>query len=278
MRFAICNELFEGWEWERVCDFARGLGYEGLEVAPFTLADSAEQVTPQRRLELRRSTEARGIEVIGLHWLLVKPPGLYITHPDAAVRQRTSDYFRQLVDLCADLGGKVMVIGSPRQRSLLPGVTREQAWQHTKEVFRPVLDPAAKRGVTLAFEPLGPAETDFLNTVAEGKRLVDEMNHPAFRLNIDVKAMSSESMPVPDVIRSAKGYVAHVQVNDPNLLGPGMGEVKYGPVIAALRDIGYDGWLSVEAFDFRPGAETIARESIEYLKRVMSTGDDRVTR
>jgi len=269
MRFAICNELFGEWPWERVCEFARGLGYEGLEVAPFTLADSAEQVSPQRRSELRRAAESRGVAVLGLHWLLVKPPGLYITHPDASVRRRTADYFRQLVDLCADLGGDVMVIGSPKQRSLLPGVSRGQALNYAKEVFATSLDPAARRGVTLAFEPLGPAETDFVNTVAEAIDLVKRLNHPAFRINLDVKAMSAEPGCVADVIRSAKGYVAHVQVNDPNLLGPGMGEVKYEPIVAALREIGYDGWLSVEAFDFKAGAERIAQESIEYLKRVM---------
>jgi sugar phosphate isomerase/epimerase len=273
LRFAICNELFEGWPWERVCDYVRGLGYTGLEVAPFTLADSAEQVSAQRRAELRRAAESRGVEVLGLHWLLVKPPGLYITHPDPAVRRRTADYFVQLVELCADLGGKVMVIGSPKQRNLLPGVTRAQALGYAAEVFRPSLDPAARRGVTLAFEPLGPAETDFVNTVAEAVDLVKQVGHPAFRLNIDVKAMSSEPRPIADVIRSAKGYVAHVQVNDPNLLGPGMGEVKYEPIIAALREIGYDGWLSVEAFDFKQGAERIATASVEYLKRVI--GNDR---
>jgi sugar phosphate isomerase/epimerase len=268
LKFAICNELFEGWPWERVCEYTQSLGYEGLEVAPFTLADSAEQVSPQRRAELRRSAESRGVEVIGLHWLLVKPPGLYITHPDAAVRRRTADYFRQLVDLCADLGGKVMVIGSPKQRNLMPGVTKQQALAYAREVFQPSLDPAARRGVTLAFEPLGPAETDFVNTVAEAIDLVKQINHSSFRINLDVKAMSSEPRPIADVIRSAKGYVAHVQVNDPNLLGPGMGDVRYEPIVAALRDIGYDGWLSVEAFDFKAGAERIARESIDYLKRV----------
>lgn len=268
MRFAICNEIFEGWPWERVCDFVHGLGYEGLEVAPFTLAESAEQVAPQRRAELRRAAESRGVTVLGLHWLLVKPPGLYITHPDAAVRRRTADYFRQLVDLCADLGGAVLVVGSPKQRNLMPGVTREQALAYAGEVFQPSLDPAARRGVTLALEPLGPAETDFVNTVGEAIDLVKRVDHPALRINIDVKAMSSERRPIADVIRSAKGYVAHVQVNDPNLLGPGMGEVKFEPIIAALREIGYDGWLSVEAFDLKPGAEKIARDSIDYLKRV----------
>jgi sugar phosphate isomerase/epimerase len=165
-----------------------------------------------------------------------------------------------------------MVIGSPKQRNLLPGVSREQARGYTVDVLRPSLDPAARRGVTLAFEPLGPAETDFVNTVAEAVDLVKQVGHPALRVNLDVKAMSSEPRPMTDVIRSARGYVAHVQVNDPNLLGPGMGDVKYEPIVAALREIGYDGWLSVEAFDLKPGAERIATESVDYLRRVIGKG------
>ena len=268
MKFAMCNEMFEGWPWEKVCDFVAGLGYTGLEVAPFTLADSAEHVSPQRRRELRDAAEKRGVEILGLHWLLVKPAGLYVTHPDAGIRRKTADYFVSLVHLCADLGGNVLVIGSPKQRNLLPGVTPQQAIGFAQEVFTPALGPASQRGVTLAFEPLGPEETNFLNTVAQSMELVRRIGHPNFQLNIDVKAMSTEAMPIPDVIRSAKGHIAHVQVNDPNRLGPGMGEVEYEPIVAALREVGWDGWLSVEAFDYRPGVETIARQSIEYLRRV----------
>jgi sugar phosphate isomerase/epimerase len=270
VKFAICNELFENWTWEDICAFTRELGYTGLEVSPFTLAESADLVTPQRRQELRRIAADHGTEVLGLHWLLVKPAGLYVTHPDPAIRKRTSDYFTSLVHLCADLGGRVMIVGSPKQRSLLPGVTREQAMRWTEECFRPSLGICADRGVTYAYEPLGPAETDFINTAAEGIELCQRVDHPNFKINLDVKAMSSEPTPIPDIIRNTKGYIAHVQVNDPNLLGPGMGNVKYEPIIAALREAGYDGWLSVEAFDFKAGAERIARESIEYLKRVTS--------
>lgn len=264
--------MFQGWEWERICDFARELGYTGLEVAPFTLADSAEMVSAQERERLRTSASARGVEVLGLHWLLVKPAGLYVTHPDPAIRKRTADYFVSLVHLCADLGGKVMIIGSPKQRNLLPGVSQAQAMAFAQEVFTPSLAPAAQRGVTLAFEPLGPSETDFIQTVDEALELVRRIDHSNFQLNLDVKAMSSEAKPIPDIIRSAAGHIAHVQVNDPNLLGPGMGDVKYEPIIAALREVGYDGWLSVEAFDYKPGVEKIARDSMEYLKRVTSVG------
>ncbi|HEX8913550.1 MAG TPA: sugar phosphate isomerase/epimerase family protein [Humisphaera sp.] len=269
MRFAICNEIFEGWPWEKVCAFVASIGYTGLEVSPFTLADRAELVTPDRRRELKAQAAARGVEVLGLHWLLVKPAGLYITHTDAEIRRQTAEYFTALVHLCADLGGKVLVVGSPKQRNLLPGVSKDQAMGFAAEVFAPCLAECAKRGVTIGMEPLGPAETNFLNTVGETLELARRINHPNFQLNIDVKAMSSEPKPIPDVIREAAGHIAHVQVNDPNLLGPGMGEVKYEPIVAALREVGYDGWLSVEAFDFRPGAEHIARQSIEYMKRVV---------
>jgi sugar phosphate isomerase/epimerase len=270
MKFGICNELFENWPWEKLCDFVRSVGYQGIEVAPFTLADRAEGITQQRRAALRESAGSRGLEIIGLHWLLTKPPRLYITHPDSGIRRETARYFAELVGLCADLGGKVMVIGSPKQRSLLPGVRREQAMGYAAEVFTPCLESAAERGVTLAIEPLSTRETDFLTCAADAVELIERINHTNFRLQLDVKAMSYEYKPIPQIILESARHLAHFHVNDPNLLGPGMGKIRYEPIIAALREAGYDGWLSVEAFDFGYGAREIARKSEVYLKRVMA--------
>ena len=273
MKFAICNEGFEFRPWPQVCDFVKGVGYHGIEIAPFIFADSADQITPAQRRDIRTTAEQRNLEIIGLHWLLVKPPGLHMTHPDPAVRKRTADYFVSLTQLCADLGGHVLVIGSPNQRSRQPGVSPDQAMANAIEVFRPSLDVAAKNNVTLAIEPLRPAQTDFITTCAEGLDLVRRINHPNFQLHLDVIAMSTESRPMPDVIRQGSPHLAHFHVNDPNMLGPGMGDVKYEPIIAALREANYlaptkPGWLSVEAFDFKPGIEKIARESIDYLRKV----------
>ncbi|HZE98362.1 MAG TPA: sugar phosphate isomerase/epimerase family protein [Planctomycetota bacterium] len=269
MKYAICNETFKDWEWERMLECIAALGYDGVEVAPFTLADKVTDIGDQRRRDLRHAAQRAGVPVVGLHWLLVSPEGLYVTTPDDAVRNRTADYFVDLVRFCADLGGELMVIGSPKQRNLLPGITKERALDYAAEVFSRALPEAARRGVTLAIEPLTPRETTFIHTAADGIELIEKIGHPNFRLHLDVKAMSgSESQPIPDVIKASAKYLHHFHANDPNLLGPGMGEVDHRPIMKALKEIGYKGYISVEVFDYSPGAETIARKSIQYLRQV----------
>lgn len=112
MRFAICNELFAGWSLRQVMDFCKGLGYDAIEIAPFTLADSVELLDAEERAAIRRMAAQAGIEIAGLHWLLVKPEGLHLTTSDTQVRVRTAQYLTALAHFCADIGGKVLVLGS----------------------------------------------------------------------------------------------------------------------------------------------------------------------
>ena len=268
-RYAFCNEMFVNWTWEHTVAFAAETGYDGIEIAPFTFAKSAGAISASQRRHIRRTAEQAGIDIVGLHWLLLTPPGLYVTTPDKALRKRTADYFVDLVRLCGDLGGSVMVIGSPKQRNIMPGVTREQAMDYAVEVYGAALPEAEKFGVTLAIEPLAPKETNFIRTGQDGMELIDRIGHDRFQLHLDVKAMSgSEVRPIPDVIHWCRRALAHFHSNDPNLLGPGMGAVDHRPIVKALAEIGYTGYLSVEVFDYRPGPERIARESMNYLKRI----------
>jgi sugar phosphate isomerase/epimerase len=276
MKFAMCNEFCEGWSLDDAIGLAREVGYEGVEVAPFTLAEDARQIPVAERQRLRGLAERCGVRIIGLHWLLVKPPGLFLTDPEAGIRRATQDYLEALVHLCADLGGDRLVLGSPKQRLIRPGVSAEQAWQWAREVFQGLLPAAAERGVTLCIEPLARAETNLLNTVREGLRMVDEIGHPRFRVHLDVKAMCDEGRPLDAIIREAAGYVGHVHVNDANRNGPGWGATDYAPVVQALAEIGYDDYASVEVFDFSFGAERIARSSLEFLKRVFSASTSRI--
>lgn len=267
MRFAICNELFEGWPFDRVCRFCREVGYEGLELAPFTLAPLITDVSAEQRAELRRQAADAGIAIIGLHWLLAGTSGFHLTSPDPAVRERTANYLVELARAARDLGGDLMVFGSPKQRSLLPGVTREQAFAHAAEVFKRAIHAVADQGVSICMEPLAPAETDFINTCEEGLQLVEAVAHPNFVLHLDVKAMSSEARPITDLIRSYVPHTGHFHANDPNRRGPGFGDTDFVPIFQALRDAGYDRWVSVEVFDYSPDPETVARGSYDNMQR-----------
>jgi sugar phosphate isomerase/epimerase len=210
------------------------------------------------------------VGIAGVHWVLVKPEGLYINHPDRSLRERTAKYFCDLVDFCADLSGKVMVVGSPKQRNVLPGISREQALDWAASTFRNAVAQAEQREVTICFEPLAPAETNFINTAAEALQFVQQVPSPRFKIILDVKAMCSESKPIPQIIRESWPHFAHVHANDRNLKGPGFGDVDYKPIAAALKEVGYQGFVSVEVFAFDEGAEAIATRSLAYLERVFA--------
>ena len=268
MKFAICNETFQDWPFEKAFAYAAKLGYTGIEFAPFTMHTDAYQISPARRAEVRRQAEAAGLETIGLHWLLAKTTGYYLTTPDDAVRKKTSDYFGELARLCRDLGGKLLVLGSPLQRNLLPGVSHERGMELAADCLKRAMPTIADCGVTLLVEPLGPAEGDFLNTAALGVQLCQMVNSPHCRLHLDTKARSSESKPRPQIIRECAAWMDHFHANDANRRGPGMGEIDFHPIFQTLKDINYQGWVSVEVFDYEPGVEALASQSIEYMRKV----------
>ena len=269
MKFGICNEIFQGWKIEDAMAFAKRAGYDGLEIAPFTLAKYVTEISAAERQRLRDTAAKLQLEISGIHWVLVQADGMFLNHAEAAVRTSSARYFVELVNFCADLGGKIIVVGSPKQRQVAEGTSHEQAWQWAAETFRDSVKRAEDRGVTICFEPLAPAETNFINTAAEGIRFARQFNSPAMKIILDVKAMCSEEKSVPQIIRESRGEFAYFHANDRNLKGPGFGDVDFAPIAAALREVGYDGYVSVEVFKFEEGPEVIATKSIEYLKRVI---------
>jgi sugar phosphate isomerase/epimerase len=266
MRYAICNETFEGWDHARVCRTVAELGYQGLEVAPFTLASHITDVTPEQRRTLRRQAEDSGLQIIGLHWLLAKTEGFQLTAPDPAVRGRTADYLVELARCCRDLGGELMVLGSPAQRRIPAGATRAQAANHAVDTLRRAAPGIGDVGIKLCLEPLSPPEADFINTCAEGLDLLRRIDHPNFVLHLDVKAMSTDEAPTTELIRRHGARAGHFHANDVNRRGPGFGDTDFVPIFRALRDSGYQGWVSVEVFDYAPDPVTIARESIRTMR------------
>ena len=274
MRFAVCNEMFEAWNTEqgfdfpRVFEYVKTIGYDGIEIAPFTIEKDAFHIPAFRRVEIRRLAEKTGLEITGLHWLLAKTEGYYLTSPDPVMRQKTADYFLELIRLCADLGGHFMVLGSPLQRNILPDVTYEQAFDYAADVLQKTVPMLEKCDVQIALEPLSPKETNFLTTAAETVRLIEKIGAPhQIALHLDCKAMCSEEISIPELIGANQNHMIYFHLNDPNLRGPGFGELDFVPIMKALLKVGYKGWASVEPFDYSPGVEVLAEKSLAHTKR-----------
>lgn len=276
MKFALCNEVLQPLPFDQQCAMAAALGYDGLEVAPFTLADDPMAITDAHAQAFRRAAQDHGLEISGLHWLLVAPAGLSIVSADEKVRQRTVAVMHRLVELCALMGGRYLVHGSPKQRSVPPGSSRDEALARATACFAEVATTAAQCGVTYCVEPLAVRETDLINTVAEAAAIVDAIGSAALRTMIDCSAAgATESDPVADLMARwiPSGHVAHVQVNDPNRRGPGQGEMEFAPILrtlAWLQTAGqYEGVVAVEPFDYVPDGPGCAARAIGYLKGIM---------
>lgn len=269
MKFAICNETFQDWPFQKAFEFAAECGYTGIEIAPFTISNYVTDITSEKRAEVRLTADAAGLEVVGLHWLLAKTEGLHLTSPQSEVRRRTAQYLGELARCCAELGGKILVFGSPQQRDLLPGVTPEQAMQHAADVLRQVLPVLEETEVILGLEPLGPQETSFMVTTAEAVRLAEMIGSPQVRLHLDCKAMATESIPIAQLLRQNRSLLVHLHANDPNRQGPGFGELDFVPILRALGEIDYSGWVSVEVFDYTAGIERLAQESLQYMQQCL---------
>ena len=270
MKFGICSEIFEPWnDIHRAIDYVKEIGYDGLEVAPFTLSRHVTDISSKVRGDIVRRAEAADLDILGIHWVLIGPDGLYLNHPDGDIRGRTAQYLIDLARFCGDIGGKVMIFGSPKQRNVHSDLTYQQAFEYAAETFERALPECEKQGVTICMEQLSSAETDFCHTAEQTVELIERVAHPNFKLLLDTKAMIDEPLGRAGTIKKYASYMAHYHANDENLEGPGFGDVDFAPIFEALKDVEYDGYVSVEVFKFDQGPEAIATKSLEYMKRFL---------
>jgi D-psicose/D-tagatose/L-ribulose 3-epimerase len=271
-RFAICNEIYQGRPLAQICRDARAIGYQGVELAPHTLAEDATQLSGGERALIRRQFSDEGVDFVGLHWLLVSPPGLHITSQDLDVRRRSWEYVDRAIQLCADLaqnnGNKrtVIVIGSPKQRSTRAEMTAQEGVAIWTEELSHAAPLAEASGVTLLVEAIPSAETNVVNTLAEAAAVVQKVDSPAVQTMFDVHNAADESRPHADLLRTYAPHIRHVHVNEADGQEPGQGSYDFGALLGVLDQLKYSGWVSVEAFDFTRPPEEIALRAINRLR------------
>ncbi len=271
MKLALCNEVLGDQELAEQCEYAAALGYGGLELAPYTLDELPHQMPANKRRDIRRTVEASGLVVSGLHWLLVTPQDLSITSADADIRAKTRQVMCSLATLCGDLGGAVLVHGSPKQR-WLPDDPADAAaargW--ALEAFAQAAAEAEACGVIYCIEALAPPHANFITTVAEAAAIVDEISSPALRTMIDLgaaRANPSEA-PVEELIAQwlPSGHIAHIQLRDRSRQGPGQGDDTFAGPLDALNQHRYQGWLAIEPIELAPDGPTTAAFCAGYIK------------
>lgn len=272
MLLSLCNEVLREHDFSEQCRIAAGLGYKGLEIAPFTLANDPLSLTDKNISEFRDIAEDHGLIVTGLHWLLVAPAGLSITTGDQRVIDQTRALIERLIEMCALFGATVLVHGSPNQRALSHAETPDAARANAQRLFQSAAEWAQEAGVTYCIEPLGANQTDFINTLDEAIALVDQVGSPSFQTMLDTSSAGvQEPISVADTIHKywPSGKLAHIQINDTNLRAPGQGDNQFAPVFRALRDVGYDGVVAVEPFIYEPDGATTAAIAAGYVRGIL---------
>jgi len=265
-RHATCNEMFADWNFAESCRAIRRAGYQGIEIAPFTLAEDPATLTAAQRRKYLDIMASEGLAFVGLHWLMVSPKGLHVTTPDSNLRRRSWQHIHHLIDLCADLGaGGVMVFGSPRQRGATGGISRADATRHFVEGLAEAAPHATERGVTILMEALPIGQCDVVTSLDEAVAFVREINHPAIRTMFDCHNAIDETETHASLIDRHFELIRHIHVNELDGRYPGTGSYDFKPLFEVLRRRNYAEWVSLEVFDFSAGAENIARDSLRYL-------------
>jgi len=264
-KYAICNELFGDMDFADSCELLQRYGYHGIEIAPFTLFDDPGTFTSRRIGEIRRILEDHDLEFTGLHWLFLKPEGLHITTPDETTRRRSWDHLKRLVDLAGQLGGGVLVLGSPKQRNSI-GISRGQAAANLEEGLRSLADFTARRNCTILLESLSPDQTDVINTLGEAEESIRRIGHPAIQGIFDFHNCADEAGSWEDLIEDHFSVIRHVHLNEVNGSYPGTGSSDFLPAFEKLEEKGYAGWISLEIFHLPEDPAKVLRETREFLE------------
>lgn len=245
------------------CRAARRLGFDGVEVFP----PAADAVDPGSLRSLLNDN-ALSLAAVGTGAGWVKHR-LALTSPDAANRASATDFVRSVIDLAGGLGAPA-IIGSMQGRHGPDWLPEPEARARLAEALDELGEYAARHRMPLLYEPLNRYETNLCKTLADGVALLQSLSSRNVLLLADLFHMNLEEDDSAAALRAARGHVGHVHFVDSNRKPAGMGQMDFAPIADALREIGYDRFLSAEAFSF-PDPEAAARSTIDTFRRFFRT-------
>lgn len=269
MKRAVCNEMFGRVPFERACDYCAEYGFEGVEIAPFTLFNEDMRIDSDTMGRIRRTLSQHGIQYAGLHWLLSKPDGLHITSPDSQLRRKTREHLKHLLDVSGELGGGNLVLGSPRQRRSL-GISATDAVRYLAEELSQLSEYAEQCDSKVLLEPLPKKVTDVVNTMDEVTEVLEMIDHTAISAMFDFHNCVDETLNWAELIREYSSIIRHVHLNTWEGEYPLPDQFpQYEEAFRALDQIGYTGWVSLEVFAVYDQPEEVLSITKEFLDAVL---------
>ena len=271
LRLAVSNIAWPAEEESAVADELSALGVDSVEIAPTKVFDDPTKVSDAELASYLDFWRHRDIKVVAFQSMLFGRPELAL-FGDAEVRRATLSRLTSFIDLAGRMGAGVLVFGSPRNRNLPEGASEADVWSEAVDAFGELGEAALAAGTRFCIEPNPTAYAcDFVTNAATGARLVRDVGHEGFGLHLDVAGMTLAGDVPADEIAAAADVLRHYHVSAPQLEELEDNVVDHRSAFAALAQIRYPGFSSIER---RPGQ---AGEAAQRVRRAVTLARGRAS-
>jgi len=264
MKIALSNIAWENRHLSKYLKLLKKLNCSGVEIAPDIIWPKPTNSSNEERKIFKNIILKEGLDIVGFHALLFSRPDLQFFQSKES-RKATVNYLCELIKLCADLGGKQLIFGSPKNRRLHNRKYSECLGQIMEDFFQ-ICEFGKKHDIFFCIEPLGPNETDFIKSVEEGGNIVNKIDHPFFKLHLDTKALFATKENPNEILIKFNNIIQHVHVSDENLKEPGSVNSGHREIGEALNKAGYSNYLSIEMRKPDKNIEESITRSVLFVK------------
>ncbi|HEY8097160.1 MAG TPA: sugar phosphate isomerase/epimerase family protein [Methylobacter sp.] len=234
MRLAISNIAWDTVEDESIVELLHRFGIDAIDIAPSKYFPDPYKATGENIVRVKNWWSERGIEITGMQALLFGTTGLNVFGPQE-VQDAMLQYLAAVCRIGAGLGAKCLVFGSPKNRDRT-GLSDQEVVDVAAPFFRSLGDIAQSCGVVICLEP-NPTSygANFMTTSTETARMVEQIAHPAIRMQLDTGVLTINGEDPVTVLRDCASLIGHVHISEPNLLPLGEGGTDHNKIVEALN-------------------------------------------